>query len=114
MGSRRSVAMTFGITLGHAAHLLCPPHESIRRWALKFGPIVARNLRKIRPKTYTRWHLYEMVVSIAGSQMYMWQAVDSEGEVFEILVQDKEECRVENHERPYRGLSASFVNHSAL
>jgi hypothetical protein len=46
--------------------------------------------------------------------MYMWQAVDSEGEVFEILVQDKEECRVENHERPYRGLSASFVNHSAL
>jgi transposase-like protein len=80
---------------------------------LKFGPIVARNLRKIRPKTYTRW-VYEMVVSIAGRQMYMWRAVDSEGEVLEILVQDKEECRVENHERPSRGLSASFVNHSAL
>jgi putative transposase len=49
-------------------------NESIRRWVLKFGPIVARNLRKIRPKTYTRWHLDEMVVSIAGRQMYMWRA----------------------------------------
>ena len=62
-------------------------NESIRRWVLKFGPIVARNLREIRPKAYTRWHLDEMVVSIAGRQMYMWRAVDSEGEVLEILVQ---------------------------
>jgi DDE domain len=29
----------------------------------------------------------KMVVSIAGRQMYMWRAVDSEGEVLEILVQ---------------------------
>jgi putative transposase len=28
-----------------------------------------------------------MVVSIAGRQMYMWRAADSEGEVLEILVQ---------------------------
>ena len=62
-------------------------NESIRRWVLKFGPIVARNLREIRPKAYTRWHLDEMVVSIGGRQMYMWRAVDSEGEVLEILVQ---------------------------
>jgi putative transposase len=62
-------------------------NESIRRWVLKFGPIVARNLREIRPKAYTRWHLDEMVVSIAGRQRYMWRAVDSEGEVLEILVQ---------------------------
>ena len=35
----------------------------------------------------TRWHLDEMVVSIGGRQMYMWRAVDSEGEVLDILVQ---------------------------
>jgi putative transposase len=38
-------------------------------------------------QAYTRWHLDEMVVSIAGRQLYMWRAVDSEGEVLEILVQ---------------------------
>ena len=41
----------------------------------------------IRPKAYTRWHLDEMVVSLSGKQMYMWRAVDSEGEFLEILVQ---------------------------
>jgi len=59
-------------------------NESIRRWVLKFGPIIAKNLRAIRPKPHSRWHLDEMVFSIA---VYMWRAVDSEGEVLEILVQ---------------------------
>jgi putative transposase len=62
-------------------------NESIRRWVLKFGPMIAKNLRKIRPKAYTRWHLDEIVISIAGRQMYMWRAVDGEGEVLEILIQ---------------------------
>ena len=62
-------------------------NELIRRWVLKFGPMIAKNLRAIRPKPHSRWHLDEMMVSIAGRQMYMWRAVDSEGEVLEILVQ---------------------------
>ena len=56
-------------------------NESIRRW------LIAKNLRETRPKPHSRWHLDEMVVSIAGRQRYMWRAVDSEGEVLEILVQ---------------------------
>src|ERR1700731_2423367 len=32
-------------------------NESIRRWVLKFGPIIAKNLRENRPEPYTRWHL---------------------------------------------------------
>ena len=62
-------------------------NELIRRWVHKFGPLIAKNLRETRPKPHSRWHLDEMVVSIAGRQMYMWRAVDSEGEVLEILVQ---------------------------
>src|SRR6201990_2902481 len=54
-------------------------NESIRRWVLKFGPIIAKNSHSIRPKPHSRWHFDEMVVSIAGRQMYMWRAVDSEG-----------------------------------
>jgi putative transposase len=33
-------------------------NEAIRR-CLKFGPAIARNLRGLRPKAYTRWHLDE-------------------------------------------------------
>jgi putative transposase len=54
---------------------------------LKFGPLIAKNLRESRPKAHCRWHLDEMVAAIAGRQMYMWRAVDSEGNGLEILVQ---------------------------
>ena len=70
-----------------AARGLGVSYETIRRWILKFGPAVARNLRLARPKPDDRWHLDEMVVSINGRRMYLWRAVDSEGEVLDILVQ---------------------------
>ncbi len=43
----------------------------------------------MRPIAHSQWHLDEMVVSIAGRRMYMWRAVDSEGEVLEVLVQPR-------------------------
>jgi transposase-like protein len=64
-------------------------YETIRRWVFKFGPIFARNLRRLRPRPSDRWHLDEMVVSIQGRRMYLWRAVDSEGEILDILMQPK-------------------------
>ena len=61
-------------------------YETVRRWVLKFGPMFARNLRRLRPKPTGRWHLDEMVVSIQGRRMYLWRAVDQEGEVLESYV----------------------------
>jgi putative transposase len=54
---------------------------------LKFGPVIARRLRRHRPGPSNRWHLDEMVVRIAGARMYLWRAVDHEGEVLDMLVQ---------------------------
>ena len=62
-------------------------YETVRRWVLKFGPSIARGLRRRRPRPSNRWHLDEMVVRIAGRQMYLWRAVDHEGEVLDMLVQ---------------------------
>src|SRR6267154_3328652 len=61
--------------------------ETVRRWVLKFGPRIARKLRRCRPRPSDRWHLDEMVVPIAGKRMYLWRAVDHEGEVLDMLVQ---------------------------
>ena len=62
-------------------------YETVRRWALKFGTIIARKLRRGRPRPDGRWHLDEVFVSVNGKQLYVWRAVDSEGEVLDILVQ---------------------------
>jgi DDE domain len=58
---------------------------------LKFGPTIARRLRRRRPRPSDRWHLDEMVIRIAGVRMYLWRAVDHEGEVLDMLVQRRRE-----------------------
>src|SRR5436305_4448069 len=68
-------------------------YETVRRWVLKFGPAIARHLRQRRPRPSNRWHLDEMVVRIAGERMYLWRAVDHEGEVLDILVQRRRDSR---------------------
>src|SRR6476619_5845728 len=68
-------------------------HETIRRWVAVFGPMIARRLRAMRPKPHTTWHLDEMFVSIGGKRMYLWRAVDAEGEVLDCLVQSRRNKR---------------------
>ena len=64
-------------------------YETVRRWSVKFGLAYASKLRRSRPRPDTRWHLDELFVSINGRRMYLWRAVDSEGEVLDILVQSR-------------------------
>ena len=53
----------------------------------KFGPLFARRLRHSHPKLSRQWHLDEMVARIACEAVYLWRAVDQEGEVLDVLVQ---------------------------
>ena len=64
-------------------------YETVRRWVLKFGPLFARELRSRRPRPTSRWHLDEMAVVIAGRQFWLWRAVDDEGEVLDLLMQQR-------------------------
>src|SRR5215472_16768255 len=68
-------------------------YETVRCWVLKFGPVIARRLRRCRPRPSNRWHLDEMVVRIAGERMYLWRAVDHEGEILDMLVQRRRDSR---------------------
>ena len=64
-------------------------YETVRCWANKFGPAIAANIRRRRGRADSVWHLDEMVVRINGVRMYMWRAVDKEGEVLDVLVQKR-------------------------
>jgi putative transposase len=76
-----------------AEHALDISYETVRRWVLKFGPMIACRLRQRRPRPSNRWHLDEMVVQIAGRRMYLWRAVDHEGEILDMLVQRRRDQR---------------------
>ena len=68
-------------------------YETVRRWFLKFGTQVARNLRRARPTPSDYWHLDEMVIVIRGQRHWLWRAVDNEGELLDFLVQPKRSAK---------------------
>src|SRR4249919_462717 len=89
-------------------------YETIRQWAMRFGPAIARDLRSRRPRPHGQWHLDEMFVSIGGKWMYLWRAVDAEGEVLDCLVQSRRDKRaalrlMRKLIRKYRMVPATFV-----
>ena len=51
--------------------------------------MIAAHLRKRRPKPHATWHLDEVYLKIDGRMVYLWRAVDAEGEVLDVLVQSK-------------------------
>jgi transposase-like protein len=55
-------------------------YETVRRWVKHFGPTIAADLRKRRPKPHRIWHLDEAYLKSDGRLVYLWRAVDSEGD----------------------------------
>jgi len=54
-------------------------YETIRVWVTRFGPNIAREIRRARPDVTDKWHLDEVVIVIRGEKHWLWRAVDSEG-----------------------------------
>ena len=68
-------------------------YETVRRWFLKFGAPIARNLRRMRPTPSDYWHLDEMVIVVRGRRQWLWRAAGNEGEVLDFLVQPKRNAK---------------------
>jgi putative transposase len=55
-------------------------YETVREWCLKFGQTYANGLRHKSPRPGDRWYLDEV---------FLWRAVDQDGDVLDIMVQSK-------------------------
>jgi putative transposase len=63
--------------------------ETIRRWCAKFGAQYANSLRRRRPRPGDEWYLDEVFITINGERKYLWRAVDQDGMVLDVLVQNR-------------------------
>ena len=69
-------------------------HETVRHWWNRFGPMFAADIRRqrvsrMRGFRHWKWHLEEMYVKVNGEMVYLWRAVDHEGEILESYVTKK-------------------------
>jgi putative transposase len=72
-----------------AARGISVTYETIRRWSLKFGREFANHIQRRAPRRGDKWHLDEVVISIAGKKHWLWRAVDQAGSVLDVLVQSR-------------------------
>src|SRR5918997_1265665 len=76
-----------------AARGIIVSHETVRRWALKFGQEFANRVRRRLPCPGDKWHLDEVAIKIAGVKHWLWRAVDQAGMVLDVLVQRRRDKR---------------------
>jgi transposase-like protein len=95
------LSLRFTLRFRDVEHLLAErgitlSYETVRRWVNHFGSMISADLRKRRPRPDTTWRLDEVYLKIDGRMVYLWRAVDAEGEVLDVLVQSK---RTHRHSR---------------
>ncbi len=76
-----------------AARGIIVSHETVRQWALKFGQMFANQIRRRLPAAGDKWHMDEVVITIAGVKHWLWRAVDQNGMVLDILVQSRRDTQ---------------------
>ena len=67
-------------------------YETVRRWAIKFGPLFAAELRRRQARLGKTWHVDEVFLRMNGQRVYLWRAVDEHGQVLDILVQHRRDA----------------------
>jgi len=64
-------------------------HESIRKWAIKFGAIMGKLLKRRAPRRGDQWHCDEVCLVINKKKYGLWRAVDQDGYELDILMQPR-------------------------
>ena len=72
---------------------ICVTYETVRQWGKKFGKAFADQIRQRAPARGDKWHMDEVVISIAGEPHWLWRAVDQNGIVLDVLVQRRRDTR---------------------
>src|SRR5918995_3552264 len=62
-----------------AARGITVSHETVRQWARKFGQALANQIRRRLPCPGDKWHLDEVVITIAGKKHWLWRGGGQDG-----------------------------------
>lgn len=97
--------------------------ETVRRWGVKFGPALGRDLRRRAPRPGDVWRLDEVRVVIRGRVRWLWRAVDQHGVVLDEVLQRRRDERAARRPlvrllrrqgwRPRRVVTDRLASHAA-
>jgi transposase, IS6 family len=65
---------------------LCIAHTTIMRWVHQYGPELDERIRRYLKTTNDSWRVDETYVKVKGQWMYLYRAVDSEGNTIDFYL----------------------------
>jgi transposase-like protein len=72
-------------------------HSTIARWVLRYAPILSPRIRGEMRKPNRSWRVDETYVRAAGSWVYLYRAVDSEGDTIDFMLSPNRDLTAAKH-----------------
>nr|WP_257790358.1 IS6 family transposase [Bacillus thuringiensis] len=68
-------------------------HTTIMRWVHQYGPELNARIRKYLKRTNDSWRVDKTYLKIKGENMYLYRAVDSEGNTLDFYLSKKRDAK---------------------
>ncbi|PFK23287.1 IS6 family transposase, partial [Bacillus cereus] len=68
-------------------------HTTIMRWVHQYGPTLNERIRKHLKVTNDSWRVDETYIKIKGEKMYLYRAIDSEGNTIDFYLSRKRDAK---------------------
>ncbi|HDR3897230.1 MULTISPECIES: IS6 family transposase [Bacillus] len=68
-------------------------HTTIMRWVHQYGPVLNERIRKHLKTTNDSWRVDETYIKIKGEKMYLYRAIDSEGNTIDFYLSCKRDAK---------------------
>lgn len=63
-------------------------HTTIMRWVHQYGPDLDKRIRRHLKQTNDSWRVDETYIKVKGQWMYLYRAVDSEGNTIDFYLSE--------------------------
>ncbi|SPT76309.1 insertion sequence IS240 protein [Bacillus cereus] len=68
-------------------------HTTIMRWVHQYGPELNARIQKHLKRTNDSWRVDDTYLKIKGEKMYLYRAIDSEGNTLDFYLSKKRDAK---------------------
>ena len=72
-------------------------HTTIMRWVHQYGPELDKRIRRHLKQTNDSWRVDETYIKVKGQWMYLYRAVDSEGNTIDFYLSKNRNTKSAKH-----------------
>jgi transposase-like protein len=99
-------------------------HATVHRWIIHYAPLLMERLNRRKRAVTGRWHMDETYIKVRGRWMYLYRAIDSNGDTVEFWFSERRNLTaakrflrkaLKRHGRPERiAIDGSQTNREAI